>query len=187
VSAFEGYYANDEANAERGRHGWYWTGDLGYRDEDGIFYFAGRTSDWLRVDGENFAAGPVEQILGRFPGVASVVVYAVPDPHTGDQVMASLELDAGVAFDPEALGAFLVDQPDLGTKWSPRFVRVVEAIPVTATGKVDRKPLRAERWDVDDPIWWRPAPADAYRLFTDADAVALHHAFVEAGREGMLR
>ena len=41
LSSFEGYYANDEANAERGRNGWYWTGDLGYRDEDGTFYFAG--------------------------------------------------------------------------------------------------------------------------------------------------
>ena len=95
LSAFEGYYANPEATAERGRDGWYWTGDLGYQDDDGTFYFAGRTADWLRVDGENFAAGPIERILGRFPGVASAVVYGVPDPRTGDQVMAALELDAG--------------------------------------------------------------------------------------------
>ena len=53
---FEGYYNNPEANAERMRDGVYWTGDLGYRDEHGFFYFAGRNSDWLRVDGENFAA-----------------------------------------------------------------------------------------------------------------------------------
>ena len=102
LSSFEGYYANPEATAERGRDGWYWTGDLGYRDEDGTFYFAGRTADWLRVDGENFAAGPIERILGRFPGVASAVVYGVPDPRTGDQVMAALELDAGAAFDAAA-------------------------------------------------------------------------------------
>ena len=95
LSSFEGYYANPEATAERGRDGWYWTGDLGYRDDEGTFYFAGRTADWLRVDGENFAAGPVERILGRFPGVAAVVVYAVPDPRTGDQVMAALELRRG--------------------------------------------------------------------------------------------
>ena len=94
LSSFEGYYANPEADAERGRDGWYWTGDLGYRDEDGTFFFAGRTADWLRVDGENFAAGPVERVLGRFPGVAAVVVYAVPDPRTGDQVMAALESTA---------------------------------------------------------------------------------------------
>ena len=55
---FEGYYNNPEADAERVRDGVYWTGDLGYRDEHGFFYFAGRSGDWLRVDGENFAATP---------------------------------------------------------------------------------------------------------------------------------
>ena len=67
LAAFEGYYSNDEANAERTRGGWYWTGDLGYRDEQGFFYFAGRGSDWLRVDGENFAAAPVERIVAAPP------------------------------------------------------------------------------------------------------------------------
>ncbi len=186
LGAFEGYYANPQADAERGRDGWYWTGDLAYRDEEGTFYFAGRTSDWMRVDGENFAAGPVERVLGRFPGVASVVVYGVPDPRTGDQVMASLELDRAAAFDPAAFDAFLADQPDLGTKWAPRFVRVVESIPLTATGKVDRKPLRAERWESTDPVWWRPTPVDPYRPLTADDRAALRGAFADAGREGLL-
>ena len=185
-SSFEGYYANPEATAERSRHGWYWTGDLGYRDEDGTFFFAGRTADWMRVDGENFAAGPIEQILGRFPGVTSVVVYGVPDPRTGDQVMAALELDAGATFDAAAFAAFLAAQPDLGTKWVPRFVRIVEAIPVTATGKVDRKPLRAEGWEADDPVWWREDRSTTYRPLTTDDAEGLRRAFADAGREGML-
>jgi fatty-acyl-CoA synthase len=58
---FEGYYNNPEAAARRVRGGRYWSGDLGYRDENGFFYFAGRGADWLRVDGENFAAAPVER------------------------------------------------------------------------------------------------------------------------------
>ena len=91
MARFEGYYANAEADAERTRAGWFWSGDLGYRDDEGFFYFAGRTADWLRVDGENFAAAPVERILARFPGVVTAVVLPVPDPRTGDQVMA----DAG--------------------------------------------------------------------------------------------
>jgi fatty-acyl-CoA synthase len=187
LSSFEGYYVNPEADAERGRQGWYWTGDLAYRDEGGTFFFAGRTADWLRVDGENFAAGPVEQVLGRYPGVASVVVYAVPDPRTGDQVMAALEPAAGTTLDPAAFGASLADQADLGTKWAPRFVRVVDAIPLTATGKVDRKPLRTERWGTTDRIWWRPVGADAYRPFTAADADALRQQFVDAGRAAVLQ
>ncbi|MFZ6003396.1 MAG: AMP-binding protein [Actinomycetota bacterium] len=186
LTLFEGYYANPDADAERTRNGWYWTGDLGYRDEDGTFYFAGRTADWLRVDGENFAAAPVERIIGRFPGVAAVVVYAVPDPRTADQVMASIELDEGVAFDPDAFARFLAEQPDLGTKWAPRFVRIVDALPLTATRKIDRKPLRAERWLTSDPVWWRPSARDPYRLLADADVEALRRAFEEAGRSGML-
>jgi len=184
--SFEGYYANEAANAERTRNGWYWTGDLGYVDGDGTFWFAGRAADWLRVDGENFAAGPVEAVLGRFPAVRAVVVYGVPDPVTGDQVMASLELDDGVAFDPEAFASFLAEQPDLGTKWAPRFVRVVESIPVTATGKVDRKPLRAQRWTTPDPVWWRPARDGGYRRLTDADVASLHEEFESAGRRAVL-
>jgi len=186
LSAFEGYYANPEADAERSRHGWYWTGDLGYRDDDGTFYFAGRNADWLRVDGENFAAGPVERVLGRFPGVAAVVVYGVPDARTADQVMAAVELDAGVTFDPDAFATFLAAQPDLGTKWAPRFVSVVERLPLTATRKLDRKPLRAARWETTDPVWWRPMVGAPYRRLTATDIAALHQDFADSGRAGML-
>src|SRR5262249_30352236 len=54
--SFEGYYKNDEADRQRTHNGRYWSGDLGYVDDDGWLYFAGRDYDWLRVDGENFAA-----------------------------------------------------------------------------------------------------------------------------------
>ena len=57
-AGFEGYWRNADAEAARVRNGWYWTGDLAYRDEDDFFYFGGRDYDWLRVDGENFASAP---------------------------------------------------------------------------------------------------------------------------------
>ena len=79
TSGFEGYYRNEAAARERFRAGAYWSGDLAYRDAEGWFYFAGRSNEWLRVDGENFAAAPVEAIIGRHPDVRSVAVYAVPD------------------------------------------------------------------------------------------------------------
>ena len=186
LAGFEGYWENAGADAERSRGGWYWSGDLGYRDEAGTFWFAGRTADWLRVDGENFAAAPVERILERFDGIAAVVVYAVPDPRTGDQVMAAVELVPGRPFDPDAFAAFLAAQPDLGTKWAPRFVRATPAVPLTATGKVDRKPLRAERWECDDPVWWRPSRDLAYRRLTDDDRARLRTEFADAGRAAVL-
>src|SRR4051794_13293841 len=169
AAGFEGYYNNAEADAQRVRSGWYWTGDLGYRDAKGFFYFAGRSSDWLRVDSENFAAAPVERILFRHPDVVMGAVYAVPDPHGGDQVMAALELREGARFDPDTFAAFLEAQADLGTKWAPRFVRITDAMPLTGTNKVLKGPLQREGLDTADEVWWRPERTIAYRPFDDDD------------------
>ncbi len=175
ASGFEGYWHNDEAELARLRNGWYWTGDLAYRDEDGFFYFAGRSDDWLRVDGENFAAAPVARILERHPDVVLAAVYAVPDTVVGDQVMAALQLRPGAAFDPEQFASFLAGQGDLGTKWAPRFVRVCPELPITATSKVLVRTLRADRWSSTDPVWWRPrgGPDAAYEPLREADVTVL--------------
>ena len=100
VGPFEGYYNNDDATAKTTRFGWYWSGDLGYKDADGFLYFAGRNADWIRVDGENFPAGPIEEALRKAPGVVLAAVYGVPDDQAGDQVMAGLVLADGATFDP---------------------------------------------------------------------------------------
>ena len=100
VGPFEGYYNNDDATAKTTRFGWYWSGDLGYKDDDGYLYFAGRNADWIRVDGENFPAGPIEETLRNAPGVVLAAVYGVPDDQAGDQVMAGLVLADGATFDP---------------------------------------------------------------------------------------
>jgi fatty-acyl-CoA synthase len=187
TSRFEGYYNNPEADAERTRNGWYWSGDLGYLDESGVFWFAGRNADWIRVDGENFAAAPIERILARFPGADGVAVYAVPDSRTGDQVMAALEMLAGVDFDPHAFATFLAEQHDLGTKWAPRYVRVVGELPVGATDKIDKRPLRAARWDTTDPLFWRAPRTEAYEPFTPVDAAELRAEFDRNDRANLLR
>ncbi|MCY0948989.1 AMP-binding protein [Streptomyces sp. H27-S2] len=141
-SLFEGYWRNPGAEAARTRDGWYWTGDLFFRDASGFLYFAGRTDDRLRVDSENLAAAVIENILARWPRAAAVAVYAVPDEVAGDQVMAALTLNEGAEFTPDAFAEFLAAQPDLGTKMPPRYVRVVPSMPVTATNKVHRVALR---------------------------------------------
>lgn len=182
VDRFEGYYRNPEAEAERTRNGWYWTGDLGYRAEDGLFYFAGRVGEWLRVDGENFATAPVERILGRHPDVLGVAVFAVPDERTADdQVMAALELRPGASFDPIGFHRYLAEQPDLAPKWWPRYVRIAR-LPLTATNKVDKQPLRRERWATGDPMWWRPDPRGPYEPFTATDRRGLEERFAAHGR-----
>jgi fatty-acyl-CoA synthase len=180
--SFEGYYKNDEAVRARTRNGWYWSGDLGYVDRDGWLWFAGRDLDWLRVDGENFAAAPVERIISRFPGAVLGAVYAVPAPDVGDDAMVALQLAPGVEFDASAFDAFLAEQTDLGVKQSPRYVRVARELPVTATSKVLKRQLRAERWECPDPVWWRPAPRAPLRPMTADDVAAIQRAFEAAGR-----
>ena len=177
AAGFEGYYKNDEANTARVRGGYYWTGDLGYRDEAGYFYFAGRDFEWLRVDGENFAAAPIERLIARHPDVVLTCVYAVPDEEVGDQVMATIELKPGAAFDPEDFDEFLSEQPDLGTKWSPRYVRIVEKMPTTESQKPMKRQLRHERWEPGDGVYWRPRKNDGLQPMTGADREDLRRRF----------
>jgi fatty-acyl-CoA synthase len=161
AGAFAGYYKDPAAESERMRAGMYWSGDLAYRDADGFVYFAGRTSDWLRVDGENLTAAPVERILLRHPAVAEAAVYAVPDEAVGDQVMAALVVRD--SLDPVALEQFLATQPDLSTKAWPRYVRVVDSLPRTATNKVLKRQLAAEGPTAGQgALWTREARGTAY-------------------------
>ncbi|MFE1950158.1 AMP-binding protein [Streptomyces sp. NPDC059524] len=186
-SPFEGYWRNDRANAERVReNGWYWTGDLFYRDADGFLYFAGRDDDKIRVDSENLAPAMIENILARWSDAAAVAVYGVPDPVTGDQVMATVALRDGAAFDPLAFGEFLLAQGDLGTKMAPRFVRVVERMPVTATNKVRRGELRREGFWSGGELWWRPPGEATYRPLTEKDRDELLATCERLGRRGLL-
>jgi fatty-acyl-CoA synthase len=184
--AFEGYYASEEADAERMRGGMYRSGDLAYRDERGFVYFSGRTIDWLRVDGENFGAAPVERILARDPVVSQVAVYAVPDVDTGDLVMAAIKLHDGRRFDPDDFGAFLAAQPDLGTKWAPMYVRIAADLPSTQTNKVLKRTLAREGWECADPVWIRRQRSNEYRPLTDDDRAELRSRFASRGREHLL-
>ncbi|GGR97536.1 acyl-CoA synthetase [Streptomyces nojiriensis] len=184
-SLFEGYWRNPDAEADRTRDGWYWTGDLFFRDEAGFLYFAGRTDDRLRVDSENLAAAMIENILARWTDAAAVAVYAVPDEVAGDQVMAALALREGAAFDPSAFGTFLSRQPDLGTKMAPRYVRIVETMPTTATNKIHRVSLRREGFRCADPVWHR-SPAGGYTRLNAAALTALLAEYESHGRSDLL-
>jgi fatty-acyl-CoA synthase len=151
---FTGYYNDQAATDERMRHGMYWSGDLAYRDADGWIYLAGRTADWMRVDGENLAAGPIERILQRLPAVNLVAVYAVPDEHVGDQVMAALVLNDGVTLSPRQFEEFLAAQPDLSPKAWPRYVRINDALPQTATNKILKRTLIREGLTGGNGSFW---------------------------------
>ena len=150
---FRGYYNDEAAEAERMAGGVYHSGDLAYRDEAGYIYFAGRLGDWMRVDGENLGTAPIERILLRHPDIVEAAVYAIPDPAVGDRVMAALVLAEAAEFDAERFRAFLAEQPDLGPKQWPSFVRISAELPRTVTFKVLKRQLSAEGIDCADPIW----------------------------------
>jgi len=188
AARFEGYYNNPQADAERISGDWYLTGDLAFRDAGGYLYFAGRSGDWIRVDGENLSALLIERVLRRHPGIVAAAVYGVPDPRSGDQVMAAIETHRSVRLDDLELPDFLTRHEDLGTKGAPRFVRVCRELPATGSGKIRKKELQMEGWACDDAVYrWAGRGGPSYVLMTEEDKAVLREEFRKAGRERFLR
>ncbi|SHV84637.1 putative fatty-acid--CoA ligase [Mycobacteroides abscessus subsp. abscessus] len=184
---FEGYYNNDDADADRIRNGWYWTGDLGYLDAAGFIYFAGRRGDWIRVDGENMSALTVERVLRRHPLVIAAGVYAVPDPRSGDQVMASIEVAEPDSFDVDGFTQYLSAQEELGSKGIPRFLRISANLPVTGSNKVLKRELQEQRWHTDEPVFrWVGRGGPVFLRMSSDDKTALDAQFAVYGRQRLL-
>jgi fatty-acyl-CoA synthase len=162
---FAGYYNDPQATDACLRHGMFWSGDLAYRDADGWIYFAGRSGDWLRVDGENMTTAPIERILQRLTPVSHVAVYAVPDEHAGDQVMAAIVLADNAALTAEEFGEFLAAQPDLSPKAWPRYVWLTDRLPTTATNKILKRELTARgATPGSGVVWTRVGRSGAYEV-----------------------
>jgi fatty-acyl-CoA synthase len=183
---FEGYYNNPEATVKATRQGWYWSGDLGYLDADRYLFFAGRTAEWIRVDGENFPAGPIADAVGLHPDVVVAVAYGVPDVEAGDQVMVAMVLRAGITFDPEAFARWVDEETGIGPKWRPSWVRVATELPTTGTNKVVTRTLVRQQFRLDqvgpDQLWHRHRDQPYLRYGPD-DERALRARFAELGRE----
>ncbi|MFS3127698.1 AMP-binding protein [Nocardioides sp. Bht2] len=159
---FQGYY-NDEASTKaRLDGGVYWSGDLAYRDTEGNIFLAGRTDDWLRVDGENLATGPVERLMMRNDAISQAAVYSVPDEITGDRLMIALVLRENATLAPEEFERFLDEQADLSPKARPSLVRITAQMPTTATNKVIKRELRQVGAATTDEIWEREPRGTAY-------------------------
>ena len=152
---FRGYYNDPGATDQRLRHGMYWSGDLAYRDADGWIYLAGRTADWMRVDGENLTTAPIERILLRFNVISRVAVYPVPDEYVGDQVMAAIVLRDDAELTPAEFEEFLGAQRDLSPKAWPRYVWIAEDLPSTATNKILKRELVARGVDPAGGVLWK--------------------------------
>jgi len=136
-------YENDPGKtAETQRNLWFHTGDLAKRDAAGWFYFVDRLKDSIRRRGENISSFEVEEALLAFPGIAdaAAVAYKVPGEEKDEEILACLVLAPGASLVPAALLAHLGRA--LPRFAVPRYLRVLEALPKTQSGKVQKAELR---------------------------------------------
>ncbi|HEY3639489.1 MAG TPA: class I adenylate-forming enzyme family protein [Xanthobacteraceae bacterium] len=138
----EGYNNLPEKTAEVMQDGWYRSGDIMRRDANGFYYFLGRADDMFVVGGENVWPGDVERLVERVPGVHQALVVPVPDEIKGALPFAFVVKQPGAVLDEAAVKAYTIAN---GPAFAhPRFVAFIEAVPLAATNKPDRRRLTAE-------------------------------------------
>jgi acyl-CoA synthetase (AMP-forming)/AMP-acid ligase II len=137
----KGYFKDPEATREALKNGWLHTGDLGYYDEDGYFYYTDRKKDMIIRGGFNVYSVEVESVLYEHPAVKQCAVVAKPHPKLGEDVLAFVVLSEGKHVTPEELIGFCSNK--LADFKRPREIRFVESLPINPMGKVDKKAIRA--------------------------------------------
>ena len=144
--AFAGYWKRPDADEKAIRDGWYFTGDLGYMDDDGALFLCGRIDDMIISGGENIHPDEVEDILAESDLVEQAAVVGLPDERWGQKVVAYIE-PAGAAATADALDKHCLASTLAGFK-RPRAYIFVERIPKSASGKLLRRFLRDGAYDI---------------------------------------
>ena len=143
-----GYWNNPTETAEVMQDGWIHTGDGGAWDDEGFVYIVDRLKSMIITGGENVFPAEVERTLANHPAIAEVVVVGVPHPDWGEVVKAVVVRRQGVALSSEDVSAYVETQ--LGSYKKPRLVEFMDELPMTPTGKVNRK-LLSEAAAVEPP------------------------------------
>jgi fatty-acyl-CoA synthase len=139
-----GYWKKPEQTAEALADGWLHTGDIARRDADGFYYIVDRKKDMIVSGGFNVFPREVEDVISAHPAVAAVAVIGVPDEKWGEAVKAVVVTRPGASVASEELISLVKDHK--GSIHAPKSVDFVEALPVSALGKADKKALRAQYW-----------------------------------------
>jgi crotonobetaine/carnitine-CoA ligase len=148
----KGYLNRPEATAEAMRNGWFHTGDSFRQDEAGRFFFVDRAKDVIRRRGENISSFALEGEVLAHEDVRECAAVAVPSEHTEDDVLIVVTPVEGSAVDPAALVGWLEER--VPRFMLPQFVRVMDDLPKTASGKVQKHVMRNEGVTAD--CWARP-------------------------------
>ncbi|MCK9250394.1 MAG: acyl--CoA ligase [Solirubrobacteraceae bacterium] len=141
VTLFAGYYRDERATrSSLTDDGWFASGDLVRLEDHGGVAFVSRLKDMLKVGGENVAAGEIEGYLVTHPAIAQVAVVGAPDARYGEVPVAYVQVEPGATLDPDDVVAYCLGR--IASYKVPRYVRIVDAFPVTASQKVQKVTLR---------------------------------------------
>lgn len=132
------YLGRPDATAEAFQDGWYYTGDLGYFDDHGLFRPEGRRTNMIISGGINVSDVNVERVLGEHPAISEVAVIGVPDDTWGEKVVACVVADSEAVLSEDDVLAWCRERPDLADFQRPKAIEFVEMLPRSATGKVQK-------------------------------------------------
>ena len=135
----KGYYKRPAETAQAMRDGWFRSGDLGVRDEEGYYRIVDRAKDMIIRGGYNVYPREVEEVLITHPDVSLAAVIGIPHESHGEEVKAFVILNDGASVDPDEIVAWACEQ--MASYKYPRIVEVRESLPMTATGKILKREL----------------------------------------------
>jgi acyl-CoA synthetase (AMP-forming)/AMP-acid ligase II len=136
----KGYFRNEEGTAKAFEGGWFHSGDMAKRDEEGFFYIVDRMKDMILTGGENVYSREVEEVLYTHPAVSEAAVIGLPDPKWGENVAAVIVLKQGqTATEEEIIGAV---KDRLASYKKPKRVIFIDELPKTVSGKIIKRELR---------------------------------------------
>lgn len=140
---FEGYYKDASLNAKTMRDGYYFTGDLAWKDEDGYFWYVGRSDDMIKSSGYRIGPFEVESAMLEHPAVLECAITAVPDEIRGQVVKATVVLAKGYVASPELIKILQEHVKTTTAPYKyPRIVEFVDELPKTISGKIRRVEIR---------------------------------------------
>jgi len=139
-SVFGGYYNEPDLNNEVFKDGWFYTGDLARKDEEGNYYIIGKSKDTIKVGGQLVWAAEVEEVILRHPCVKEAAVIGIPDQLRGEVVKCFVVLKDGIVLPTSYLMDYLRD--NLAKFKLPKEIEYLNELPKTGSGKVNKAALR---------------------------------------------
>jgi long-chain acyl-CoA synthetase len=139
-NVMKGYYKKPEANAQTLKNGWLYSGDVAVQDEDGFYFIVDRTKDMIIRGGFNVYPREVEEVMIQHEAVSLVAVIGVPHQEMGEEIKACVVLKAGQSIDAQSLIEWTKSK--IAAYKYPRIIEFMDALPMSATGKILKKELR---------------------------------------------